>query len=318
MSERVRHFRALESGRIDRVVAAALPELSRAQARKLVEGGHVSVDGASVEKPAQEVAAGLDVRVELPVLPQLDLLAADVPLEVLYEDEETLVIDKAPGLIVHPAPGIEGVTLVDVVRARYPEVREIDDSYRTGIVHRLDRDTSGVMALAKSAVAQDLMKDQWREREPVKVYLAIAEGRMDPPDGIIEAPLGPDPSRPARRAVIEGGQSARSQFRTLEQFGDEAALLEVRIFTGRTHQIRVHLQAIGHPVLGDTMYGQASDVIGRQALHASRLTFTLASTGETRTFEAPLPKDFASALETLRARHAGDASEAVLEAGGTR
>jgi len=316
VSERVRHFQSTESGRLDRVVATALPELSRAQARKLVEGGHVSIDGASIEKPAHEVAAGLDVRVVMPVVPQLDLLAAEVPLEILYEDEETLVINKAAGLIVHPAPGVDGVTLVDVVRARYPEVREIDDSYRTGIVHRLDRDTSGVMALAKSAVAQELMKDQWREREPVKVYLAIAEGRMDPREGIIEAPLGADPSHPSRRAVLEGGQSARSQFRTLEQFGDEAALLEVRIFTGRTHQIRVHLQAIGHAVVGDFMYGQPSELIGRQALHASRLTFRLASTGETRTFEAPPAPDFASALETLRARH--DSSRPALESGSAR
>ncbi len=224
-------------------------------------------------------------------------------LEILYEDEHTLVIDKVPGLVVHPAPGLEEVTLVDIVRERYPEVREIDDSDRPGVVHRLDRDTSGVMVVAKSAEAQHMLKEQWREREPSKVYLALVEGNVDPPAGIIEAPLGPDPTRPSRRAVIEGGQSARSEYRVLEQYGDEAALLQVTIFTGRTHQIRVHMAAVGHPVLADTLYGHTSEHIQRQALHAWRLGFTLASTGERRTFEAPVPADLQRAIETLRARH---------------
>ena len=308
MTTTTRELQAPEADRLDRVVAGALPELSRAQARRLIEEGQVLVDGAPATKASLVVSAGTHIAVAVPVVPDLDLAAIDVPLDVIYEDEETLVIDKRPGLVVHPAPGVVGVTLVNAVRARYPEVREIDESERTGVVHRLDRDTSGVMVFAKSAAAQSLLKDQWREREPLKVYLALVEGRVEPIEGIIDAPIGIDPSHPHRRAVVEDGQSARSQYRVLEQYDDEAALLSVRIFTGRTHQIRVHLQAIGHPVIGDSTYGHRSELIGRQALHAHRLGFTLASTGAWREFEAPMPEDVARAVEALRERHPAAAS----------
>ena len=190
MSAVRRDFSAPEANRLDRLVAAELSELSRSQARKLIEGERVTVEGTVVTKAGHAVAAGAAISVELPVVPDLDLLAQDVPLSVLYEDEETLVIDKAPGLVVHPAPGLEGVTLINVVRARYPEVSEIDDSVRPGVVHRLDRDTSGAMVFAKSAAAARMLKDQWRERETLKVYTALVDGRVDPPEGIIEAPLG--------------------------------------------------------------------------------------------------------------------------------
>ena len=298
-----RQFAARQHDRLDRIVAAELPELSRSQARRLIDEGQVTVNAIVATRASLTVEEGETIEVQLPVVPDLDLLASDVPLHVVFEDEETLVIDKEPGLIIHPVPGHSGVTLINAVRARYPEVREIDDGDRAGVVHRLDRDTSGVMVFAKSAVALELLKAQWRERETLKVYLALVEGRVVPPEGIIEAPLGPDPDDPRRRAVVEGGQAARSQYRVLEQYGDEAALLEVQIFTGRTHQIRVHLAAIGHPVVGDRVYGATSQLIERQALHACRLGFTLASTGEWREFEAPMPEDMFRAAQTLQARH---------------
>jgi 23S rRNA pseudouridine1911/1915/1917 synthase len=255
---------------------------------------HLAVAGDAIEVTMPPPDAAFDAE---------EILANAQPLVVLYEDEHTLVLDKAAGIVVHPAPGLNEVTLIEVVRARYPEVRDIDDSDRPGVVHRLDRDTSGVMVFAKSAASQHMLKEQWRERESTKVYLALVEGVVDPPAGIIEAPLGPDPSRPGRRAVIEGGQSARSEYRVLEQYGTDAALVEVRIYTGRTHQIRVHMQAVGHPVVGDTLYGHASEVIGRQALHAWYLGFTLASTGERREFEAAIPPDLEAAIAALRAGH---------------
>lgn len=298
-----RTFEVETEDRLDRAVVAAMPELSRSQARRLIEEGRVRVAGQAAPKAATAVPAGSVVQVSPPVVPNLDLVAEDVPLDILYEDEETLVLNKQPGLIVHPRPGMNAVTLINAVRAHYPEVSEIDDSGRGGIVHRLDRDTSGAIALAKSEASQGALKEQWRNRETLKVYLAIVEGEVVPPEGIIEAPLGPDPADPRRRAVVEHGQTARSQYAVREQYGDEAALLEVQIFTGRTHQIRVHLQAIGHPVLGDGMYGRPSTLIARQALHASRLGFTLASTGEWREFEAPVPDDFADVVRTLRSKH---------------
>ncbi len=298
-----RTFEVEADGRLDRAVVAAMPELSRSQVRRLIEEGHVRVAGQESPKAATAVVAGAVLEVAPPVVPNLDLVAEDVPLDILYEDEETLVLNKQAGIIVHPRPGMNAVTLINAVRVRYPEVMAIDDTDRGGIVHRLDRDTSGAIALAKTAASQGALKEQWRNRETLKVYLALVEGFVTPVEGIIDAPLGPDPIDHRRRAVIEDGQTARSQYRLLEQYGEEAALLEVQIFTGRTHQIRVHLQAIEHPVLGDVMYGQPSTLIRRQALHASQLGFTLASTGEWREFIAPVAEDFAKAVRTLRSKH---------------
>ena len=298
-----RSILAAADDRLDRAIVSAMPELSRSQVRRLIEEGGVRLDGRVVDRPAAAVAAGAHIEVVEPVIPDLDLAARAVPLDVLYEDEETLVINKQPGLVVHPRAGIHAVTLINAVRARYPAVREIDESDRGGIVHRLDRDTSGAIALAKSEAAQYSMKEQWRLRETLKIYIALVEGSVEPPEGIIDAPLGPDPTDPSRRAVVERGQSARTQYRVIEQYGDDYALVQVRIFTGRTHQIRVHMQAVGHPVVGDHTYGRTSPIIGRQALHAARLGFTLASNGAWREFEAPLPEDMRAAIDELRARY---------------
>ena len=299
-----------DSSRLDRAVIVVMPELSRSQARRLVEDGSVQVAGVVNTKPAQLVQPGTEIVVAEPTVPNLDWEARDVPLDILYEDEETLILNKPAGIIVHPRPGMNAVTLINAVRARYPEVREIDDTGRGGIVHRLDRDTSGVIALAKSEAAQYALKQQWRERETLKRYLAVVEGFLDPPHGMIDATLGADPSDPRRRAVVEEGQgqSARTEFKVLEQFGDEAALVSVRIYTGRTHQIRVHMAAIDHPVLGDHMYGRPSELIGRQALHARLLGLALPSTGEWREFIADLPPDLEELLKTLRRRHGVAAS----------
>ncbi|MCB9483485.1 MAG: RluA family pseudouridine synthase [Dehalococcoidia bacterium] len=297
----VTDFTAATEGRLDRAVIEQIPALSRAQARRLIEGGAVTVDGQPATKPGLTVSSGAQIRVEEPTLGPDELAAAEIPLEILYEDEETLVVNKQAGLVVHPREGVQEATLINAVRARYPEVAEIDDTERGGIVHRLDRDTSGVIALAKTEESQAVLKDQWRNRETEKYYLAIVEGRPDPAEGIIEAPLGPDPADPRKRAVVEDGQYARSQYRVLEQYGDEAALIEVRIFTGRTHQIRVHMLAVGNPILGDFQYGRASERIGRQALHAWRLGFMLVSNGQFRTFRAPLPDDMCEAIQRLRA-----------------
>jgi 23S rRNA pseudouridine1911/1915/1917 synthase len=311
----VQRFLAPRADRLDRLVATEVPELSRAQARRLVEEGAVTVAGKAERRPSHAVQPGVTIDVTLPVLRdpfshEVDRLAAEVPLPLIYEDEETLVIDKPAGLVVHPREGVMGVTLVNVVRARYPEVRRIGDGNRPGVVHRLDRDTSGVMAYAKSLAAQEALKAQWKARETLKLYLALVEGEVEPRAGIIDAPLGPDPAHPSRQAVVERGSSALSEYRVLEQYGTEAALLSVRIQTGRTHQIRVHLAAIGYPVIGDSLYGSASPLIDRQALHAARLGFVLPSRGEWREFEAPLPEDMERAVADLRLRH-GVAAAAV-------
>ena len=306
-----RHFVVRHSGRLDRAVVEAMPELSRSQVRRLVEDGSVRVGAEVMTKPAPTVHEGAGLLVAEPIVPNLDWQAHDVPLDIIFEDEETLILNKPAGIIVHPRPGMNAVTLLNAVRARYPEVREIDDSGRGGIVHRLDRDTSGVIALAKSEAAQHALKQQWRDRETLKRYLAVVEGFVDPSHGVIEAPLGADPNDPRRRAVVEQGQYARSEFEVIEQFGDEAALVSVRIHTGRTHQIRVHMAAIGHPIAGDQMYGHASELIERQALHARLLGVTLPSTGEWREFEADLPADMEEIIDTLRRRRSAEPSNAA-------
>ncbi len=298
-----REFVATEDNRLDRAVVAAMPELSRSQVRRFIEEGLVEVAGSVATRPAHSVRAGAAITVIEPVVPDLDWQSQDVPLEVIFEDEETLVLNKPAGIIVHPTPGSNDVTLINAVRAQYPEVRDIDETGRGGIVHRLDRDTTGVIALARSQAAQFALKEQWKARETLKRYIAIVEGLVDPADGAIETQLGPDPQDPRRQAVVEQGRTARSEFHVVEQFGDEAALVDVRIYTGRTHQIRVHMAAIGHPVLGDWLYGQPSELIGRQALHARLLGLSLPSSGEWREFEAPMPADMQAALNSLRERH---------------
>ena len=302
-------FVADAEDRLDRVVTAAIPALSRSQVRRLIEGGHVTVGGIVAERASTTVHPGAQIEVDQPVTRDLDLASEDVPLDILYEDEETLVLNKQPGVIVHPRPGVDEVTLVNAVRSRYPEVRDINETDRGGVVHRLDRDTSGVIVFAKSEAAQFALKEQWKQRETTKQYLAIVEGHPDSRESIIDAPLGADPADPRRRAVVEHGQSARSEYRVLEQYGDEAALLSVRIYTGRTHQIRVHMTAIGHPVLSDRLYGQPSEYIGRQALHAQRLGFTLPSNGAWRDFVAPIPQDLRDAITALRTKHDVAATE---------
>ena len=299
-----RRFRTTRRDRLDRLVAAALPELSRAQAHRLIEQGAVTIGGIAVDRASHIVDNGVEVSVTLPSTAPAP--GADTyPLEVLFEDEHTLVINKHPGILVHPVPGVPGLTLVDVLRVRYPELDAMRGGDGPGVVHRLDRDTSGVLAFARTEVARATLKDQWRARETRKEYIAIVEGRVEPSAGIVDAPLGVDPNDGRRRAVVEVGDQAYSEYRVREQYGDEAALLDVTIRTGRTHQIRVHLEAIGYPVLGDTLYGRRSALITRQALHAARLGFRLPSTDEWREFTAPLPDDMREVIEGLRSRHRG-------------
>ena len=298
----IERFEADRDERLDLLVGEQLPHLSRSQLQKVIAAGHASVDGESRTHPGRVVRAGAEVELRLPTTPDLDALAADVPLHVLYEDEEMVVIDKPAGLLVHPVNGRPAVTLVHVVRAHRPEVGDIPGT-RSGLVHRLDRDTTGVIAFAKTAAARDALRAQWKARETLKRYVTIAEGFVEPAHGQIDASLGPDPADPTRRAVVESGDPSFTEYRVVEQYGDEAALLEVDILTGRTHQIRVHLEAIGHAVLTDGVYGRPSPRIARQALHAERLGLSLPSTGEWREFVAPLPADIANAVAALRADH---------------
>ena len=285
--------------RLDRYVAAKCPELSRTQAQRLISEGYITVNDGPA-KASLKLDAGDRVTVTIPPAAPSTLLPEDIPFGIIYEDDDLLVIDKPAGLAVHPAPGHPGHTLVNAVLSHLSSLPDSGDSLRPGIVHRLDKDTSGVMLIAKNIVSQARLSDQFKTRSVVKAYLVLVRGHLTPEHGIIEAPIGRDPRNRKRMAVAaEGkGRQARTQYRVIKYI-DDCTLLEVIPETGRTHQIRVHLSAIGHPVIGDSTYGVKSPHLSRQFLHASRLGFHLPSTGEYAEFESQLPPDLEQALKDI-------------------
>lgn len=284
--------------RLDVFLVTRTEGISRSRAQRLVADGLVTVNG-SPARAGLRLRAGDRVLVRLPPPPPTELVPEPLPLTVLYEDEELLVVDKPAGLAVHPAPGHPRGTLAHALLAHRPQLARVGEALRPGIVHRLDRDTSGVMVVAKTEEARVELMRQLAERSVRKTYLALVRGVPQSPEGVIEAPIGRDPRHRQRMAVVEGGKEARTRYQVRERFAG-AALLEVHPETGRTHQVRVHLAAIGHPVVGDPVYGRRSELVPRQFLHAARLRLRLPSTGEEREFEAPLPPELEAALARLR------------------
>lgn len=281
--------------RLDRLLADQRPDLSRAFVRTLIETGNATVDGKPA-KPGLRLAGGERITLLVPVAPPLTLEGEDIPIPILYEDEDLLVVDKPAGLVVHPAAGHERGTLVHALLGRGGELAGIGASPRPGIVHRLDKDTSGVLVVAKTAQGERQLARQIREREVVKKYLALVEGHPSPPQGRIEAPIARDPRHRQRMAVVAGGREAITDYRTVRSIGP-FSLLEVNLITGRTHQIRVHLAAIGHPVVGDPLYGRPrKGGPSRQFLHATRIGFRRPRDGAWTEVESPLPKDLADWL----------------------
>jgi 23S rRNA pseudouridine1911/1915/1917 synthase len=291
------HLRVLEAGlRLDKYISQACPELSRTRAQKLVEDGHITVNGKKV-RSSFKLQAGDAVDILIPPPTPSTLAPEAIPLKVLFEDRDLMVVDKPAGLTVHPAPGHYTHTLANAVLALLPGL-DAAGTDRPGIVHRLDKDTSGLILIAKNPLAHMKLADQFKSRSVSKVYLALVKGRMSPDKGVIEAEIGRDPRDRQRMAVVTRGREARTEYEVL-RYIDNHTLLEVRPRTGRTHQIRVHLAAIGFPVIGDATYGLKSDYLSRQFLHASKLGFRLPSSGEYREFESPLPPDLVRALELI-------------------
>ncbi|HEV8634769.1 MAG TPA: RluA family pseudouridine synthase [Chloroflexota bacterium] len=291
-------------GRLDRVVAEAVPELSRSQAARLIEDGRVTVDGRS-ERSSYRPRAGETVWIELPEPAPTRLVAEAIPLNLVYRDESILVVDKPAGMIVHPAPGHAGGTLANALLAlgafgadRVPG-DDVGAAHRPGLVHRLDRDTSGLLVVARDEAALRMLQAQWAKRTVEKAYLALVRGTPREPAARIEAPIGRDPRHRQRMAVVAAGRPATTAYRVVERLRG-ATLLECRLQTGRTHQIRVHLASIGHPVVGDALYGSGEPALGRQFLHAARLGFRHPRTGEPVVFESPLPPELRTYLERVR------------------
>ncbi len=290
---------ANESGvRLDKYLVEKCPELSRTQAQKLVSDGLVTVND-KVAKAGLKLSAGDRVRITLPH-PDESPSPEVMPLSIVYEDNDLLVVDKPAGLAVHPAPGHPSHTLINAVLSHVPHLPEADDFRRPGVVHRLDKDASGLMVVAKSREAQLNLISQFKARSVVKAYLVLVKGLLTPDDGVIEAPIGRDSRHRKRMAVVADGEGreARTNYHVVKHIGDYT-LIEVRPETGRTHQIRVHLSAIGYPIFGDRVYGARSDRLPRLFLHACRLGFKLPATSEYREFTSNLPPDLERVLEDI-------------------
>lgn len=299
---------AQEAGeRLDRAVSTHLPDLSRSYAASLIERGLVKVNGGAATKSSHKLRVGDRVEVELPAPEPSGLEAESIPLSVVYEDDDLLVIDKPAGMVVHPAPGHSGGTLVNALLAHVPEMElDMGDEARPGIVHRLDKDTSGLIVVAKKRLAHEALARQMSERTMKKEYLAAVLGTPKPQAGIIDAPIARDPRDRQRMAVVSSGRPARTRYQVERPLGKSRySLVRAYLETGRTHQIRVHMAATGHPILGDPLYGKATlkDAaplgLTRQFLHAHRLGFALPSSGEWREFVSGLPDELQAAVEKL-------------------
>ena len=282
--------------RLDKYLTQVLPQFSRAYLQKLIGQGYILVNGQRT-KANQRLSKVDKITVELPPSP-VHPLAEPIPLAIVYEDADILVIDKPAGLTVHPAPGHPSHTLVNAALAHYPGLAMSNELMRPGIVHRLDKDTSGLIVIAKSDFAREYLAAQFKSRTVTKGYLVLVRGRLSPEQGMIEAPIGRDPRSRRRMAIVETGKEASTQYR-VQKYLDTYTLVEVTPLTGRTHQIRVHLSAIGCPVVGDHVYGIKSAHLNRQFIHAYRLGFRLPSTEQYQEFTSPLPIDLEQALEYL-------------------
>lgn len=284
------------SVRLDKYLTQVLPQFSRAYLQKLIEQGYVLVSGQRT-KVSQKLSKNDKITVELPPAPDRPL-AEPIPLAIIYEDEDILVIDKPAGMTVHPAPGHPNHTLVNALLAHCPSLTISNEPMRPGIVHRLDKDTSGLIVIAKNDVAKEHLVAQFKSRTVTKGYLVLVKGRLSPEQGTIEAPIGRDPRSRRKMAIVAAGKQAITQYQ-VRKYLDSYTLVEVSPLTGRTHQIRLHLSAIGCPVVGDPVYGVKSARLNRQFVHAYRLGLRLPSIGQYQEFTSPLPVDLAQALEHL-------------------
>jgi 23S rRNA pseudouridine1911/1915/1917 synthase len=289
--------------RLDKYLVSCLPEFSRTRLQGLIEDGFVLIGEQVAYKSGQMLSPGAVVEVHIPPVEPVDLIPEAIPLDIIFENDDLLVVNKPAGMVVHPAVGHFTGTLVHAALAHAPEMTGIGGEKRPGIVHRLDKDTSGLILLAKNDAAHRWLQDQFRLRKTEKIYLALVDGHPPTPLGRVEASIGRSSANRKLMSVTEPnkGREAVSEYRTLESFANHA-LLEVHPITGRTHQIRLHLAFLGCPVTGDRIYGHKHPTlpIHRHFLHAARLSICLPGESRLHTFEAPLPEELTNILDTLR------------------
>jgi 23S rRNA pseudouridine1911/1915/1917 synthase len=298
--------------RLDRALAMLLPDRSRSSLARLIGEGRVRIEGRVETRPSHPVAAGQRVAIDFPPPRPATLESQDIPIRVLHEDDDIAVIDKPAGMVVHPAAGHADQTLVNALLFQMKDLSGVGGELRPGIIHRLDRETSGVMVIAKNDAAHRSLTEVWGTDKVRKEYLALVYGTPSPARGSINAPIGRDPRERKRMAVVANGRKAITDYEVVEPMR-HLSLVRCSLRTGRTHQIRVHLKSIGHPIVGDPLYSgpqwrgipdkrlqKTLSSFPRQALHAARIAFPHPRTGEDMVFEAELPEDFRELLSALR------------------
>ena len=295
---------SLAGVRIDRVVSL-IADVSRNAAAMLIEAGGVSVDGSVVSSGKEKMIEGQSIVIDVAQAKGPELPAADTTkaMDVVYVDDDVIVVNKEAGVVVHPGAGNQSGTMVNFLLAGYPDIAGVGDPMRPGLVHRLDAGTTGLIVVARTEQAYESLVGQLSSRSVTRVYSVLVWGNPISLNGVIDAPIGRDQRDPTRMAVVVDGRASRTHYAVQQSFHEpkDAALVECRLETGRTHQIRVHLASIGHPVVGDATYGgvRAGLRAGRPMLHAKELAFDHPRTGERRTFTTPTPQDFSALLALL-------------------
>lgn len=286
--------------RIDKFISEVVDDATRSYIQKLISEGLVEIQGKKVTKSGNKLKGNESITINLPEDEVLELVPEDIPLDIIYEDSDIIVVNKGPDMVVHPAHGNYSGTLVNALLYHTKELSGINGDIRPGIVHRLDKDTSGIIVVAKNDAAHENLAKMFKEKNLEKTYMCIAKGIFKDKEGRLETFIGRDPKDRKKMAVVEeNGKLAISNYKVLDESKNHS-LVEVKIETGRTHQIRVHMKYLNHPIMGDTTYGNGSDGAKRQILHAYKLKFIHPGTGEEMTVIAPIPEDFKGA-----AKHVG-------------
>ena len=291
-----------QTGRLDKIVSELDPSVSRSRAKNLIDDGHILVNGQTV-KPKYKVSHADKITVEEVKPKPISLEPENIPLDIVYEDDDVIVVNKPQGMVVHPSPGHPDHTLVNALLYHSP-LSTINGEFRPGIVHRIDKDTSGLLMVAKNDDAHKFLSQQLKAQKSLRKYVALVHGRINEDSGVVNAPIGRSPKDRKKQAVVADGRSAVTHFEVLERF-DDYTLVSCRLETGRTHQIRVHMKYIGHPIVGDPLYGPRKTIKGHgQFLHAQELGFEHPKTHELMVFSAPIPPIFEKTLNNLRLNNA--------------
>ena len=301
--ERISRFRKCKPGRLDIFLVDQMPEFTRSRLQGLISEGRVKVDGEVASKAGMKLKGHEEILILVPPPISTELIAEEIPLDVVFENADVLIVNKPAGMVVHPSVGHDSGTLVHAALAHIPDLSGVGGELRPGVVHRLDKDTSGLIVLAKNDQALQHLQVQFQERNVKKTYIALVDGEPPTPEGKVDAPIGRDSRQRQRMAVTSPakGRQAVSEYKTVEKFARHS-LLEVHPVSGRTHQIRVHMAFLGCPVAGDKVYGfkRPSIALKRHFLHAHKLQISLPGEAQLREFEAELPIELASALNELR------------------